>query len=627
MKESTDIKIFVACHKPTILPKCDLFVPIQLGKALTDLNLDMLHDNTGDNISEKNKSYCELTAQYWAWKNIDADYYGLCHYRRFFSFSDKPIKIDVWGAHEYDVLSAGLQRELGMDSDTIRQRLSEADLIVGTSQDIEKQKMKNLYDQYGSAPELRLEDLKLAIQILKEKYPDYSDAADNYMDGKVFYPCNMFIMKKQLFFEYSSWLFDILNALEPRIDMTYYSVEGRRTLGHIAERLLGIYVTKKQTEGITTKVLPRIIVRNTDPMSIPSPAFSNNNIPIVFSCNDYFVPYAAVTVQSLLEHTNEKNNYDIIILHTNVSADNQQHLKKLTHNAKNVSMRFVNIIELTNDMLWVANNHITVESFYRLFIPHLFNQYEKLLYLDCDLIILRDVADLYNINMEHHILAATVDADHAGQYGSNNNNVVEYSDHVLCLEKPYEYFQAGVLLFNIKEFNHTMDLNNLIAYAQEREYMYMDQDILNAKLKGRIQFITLKWNVMTNTYNFRMNGLIRRSAPESIWNEYYDARQDPYIIHYAGGDKPWINPETDLAFIFWSYARRNPFYEIILNRMIHKKSKEDIKREITKIRRRVETVDHVLNKKVNHTLSRMIFNKLVPEKSRRREIIRKMMKG
>ena len=626
MKKVPDIKIFVACHKASILPKCKLFVPIQQGKALTDLWLDMLHDDIGDNISEKKEYYCELAAQYWAWKNSDADYYGLCHYRRYFSFSDKPAEADVWGSSEYDVLSDAVQKELGMDSDTIRRRVSEADIIVAASQDFEKLKIKNLYEQYDNADELHLKDLELAITILKKKYPEYSNAADSYMNGQFFYPCNMFIMKKQFFFEYSKWLFDILEDLETKIDMKDYSVEGKRTIAHVAERLLGIYYTKKQAEGISTKVLPRVIMRNTDPLSIPAPAFAVNNIPIVFSCTNYYTPYTAITIQSLLEHTSSNNNYDIVILHTNISKDNQQNLKWLVNGVKNVSIRFVDINELTNDMRWVANHHIAVESFYRLYIPYLFNMYDKILYLDCDLIILRDVAELFNIDLGSNILAATIDADHAGQYGSNYNNVVRYSDHILQLENPYEYFQAGVLLFNINEFKQSIDLDDLIDFAQAREYMYMDQDILNVKLKGRITRVPMKWNVMTNTYNFRMYGLIRRSAPDYIWNEYENARRDPYIVHYAGGDKPWINPETDMSFIFWSYARRNPFYEVILNRMVCEKNNTNINREITRLSKRIEGINRALNKKVNHTLSRMIVNKIVPEKSKRRELLRKIIR-
>lgn len=610
-----DIKIIVACHKPTVLPKCDLFVPIQPGAALTDFHMDMLQDNTGDNISEKNAQYCELTAQYWAWKNIDADYYGLCHYRRFFSFAEEPLDLSIWGTHEYDVLSAGVQQALCLDSESIRRKLSQADLIVGTSADLKKLNIDNLYAQYESAPELHIEDLNLAIRILKETYPEYTAAADTYMSGQVFYPCNMFIMKRDLFFEYSSWLFDILGRLEVQLNMEDYSVEGKRTIGHIAERLLGIYFTKKHLDGIKTAVLPWAIVRHTDPITYPAPAFADNNIPVVFSSSNYYVPYTSVTIQSLLEHTDSRNNYDIIILHTNITDINQQHLHALTHGYHNVSMRFLNIIELTDDLRWIANNHISAESFYRLYIPALFREYERIIYLDCDLIVLHDVAELFQIDMGDAIVAATVDADHAGQYGCNYNNVIAYSDTVLRMEKPYDYFQAGVLLFSVRAFNQSMDLEALINYAQEREYMYMDQDILNARFQGRVKFVPMQWNVMTNTYQFRMDKLIRRSAPERIWKAYLEARQDPFIVHFAGGDKPWINPETDMAFLFWEYARNNPFYEIILYRM-HCDAYEGNSKQINK---RLNE----LNEELHLPYAKRVVNVVLPKNTHRREVVKK----
>ena len=86
MEKQPDIRIFIACHKPTYVPENPIFYPVQVGTALTEKRLEHMayRDNEGDNISGKNPDYCELTAQYWAWKNIDCDYYGFFHYRRYY---------------------------------------------------------------------------------------------------------------------------------------------------------------------------------------------------------------------------------------------------------------------------------------------------------------------------------------------------------------------------------------------------------------------------------------------------------------------------------------------------------------------------------------------------------------
>lgn len=92
---SAEIKIAMACHKPSVLPKNSLFIPVHVGSALATKRMDPLkyyYDDSGENISEKNPTYCELTAQYWLWKNVQADYYGLCHYRRFLCFNPSDAK-------------------------------------------------------------------------------------------------------------------------------------------------------------------------------------------------------------------------------------------------------------------------------------------------------------------------------------------------------------------------------------------------------------------------------------------------------------------------------------------------------------------------------------------------------
>lgn len=81
------VKILVACHKPDTVYSDDVYIPIHVGRAVSKFKEEMTYmigDDTGDNISKKNPYYCELTAQYWAWKNLDCEYVGLCHYRRYF---------------------------------------------------------------------------------------------------------------------------------------------------------------------------------------------------------------------------------------------------------------------------------------------------------------------------------------------------------------------------------------------------------------------------------------------------------------------------------------------------------------------------------------------------------------
>ena len=98
--DKPDIKIFVSHRIDLDSETIDnpLYIPVRCGAVYDEREgVTMLGDDTGDNISEKRESFCELTVQYWAWKNIKADYYGLCHYRRYFSFADEKLEEDIWG--------------------------------------------------------------------------------------------------------------------------------------------------------------------------------------------------------------------------------------------------------------------------------------------------------------------------------------------------------------------------------------------------------------------------------------------------------------------------------------------------------------------------------------------------
>jgi len=376
-----------------VFPDNELFHPIQVGAVNAKSRFeDMLHDDEGENISDKNKMYCELTAQYWAWKNDEADYYGFCHYRRYFSFSSKRLVEDVHGAVNFDCLDNQAIKTMCLDrNEVIQAAIVPYDFLIGSPAKLSKVNKKNLYEQYASAPDLHVEDLKCTINVLKELFPEYTDSADKYMNSNLIYPCNMFIMSKALFHEYCEWLFAILAETEKRIDMSNYSVEGLRTPGHLAERLLGIFYTyiRKCCPQYKTNILQRTIVWNTDDASLPKPYFEELNIPIVFACSDFFVPYFATTLQSLLEHTSQEHNYDIILLHTHITTYNQALLKKMVDERSNVSLRFINIASIVSSNKLVANNHVSVETFYRLMVDSIFLYYDKIVYLDSDLVILR----------------------------------------------------------------------------------------------------------------------------------------------------------------------------------------------------------------------------------------------
>lgn len=225
------IKILVACHKadPNIRQD-DIYMPIQVGKALhPELNLGFQCDNTGDNISEKNGSYCELTALYWAWKNLkDVDYIGLCHYRRYFDFSKKG---------EVNVYQNINQLDFHHDNNKIIDSLRKCKIIVPTDSILPTSLFAH-YSYFHNS-----EDMREVERIIDSKYPDYADSFRYVMyHNNKFHQYNMFVTSWEIFDKLCNWLFGILSQLEQVLHIEYYNPIQRRIYGYISERLLNVFI-------------------------------------------------------------------------------------------------------------------------------------------------------------------------------------------------------------------------------------------------------------------------------------------------------------------------------------------------------------------------------------------------
>lgn len=214
-----EINIYVVTHKNfnRILNEC--FPIISVGdKLLSDEKCTYLKDNTMMNISPKNKNYCELTAQYWIWKNdVNSVVKGLCHYRRYFTKDNRML-------NGSDIINI-------FNNDNI-------DIIV-PYKSFSLKTVKEVYLRSGYQ-----KDLDIVRNIIAKKYPDYVKQFDEILKSHGSYPYNMIIAKAEIFNEYSRWLFDILFEAEKLIDMTGYTDNEKRVFGFISERLLAVWLSK-----------------------------------------------------------------------------------------------------------------------------------------------------------------------------------------------------------------------------------------------------------------------------------------------------------------------------------------------------------------------------------------------
>lgn len=227
----SDIVIFMCCQNgfEYIPPLC---VPIQCGSALVDGVVEICSDCDGENISEKNREYCELTAHYYAWKNISADYYGFCHDRRFFCASDSRRPYLVRGT-----LSEGQQQKLFRDENYWRALIESHDILAPFPEDMGIS-VREHYCTTHRCPE----DLDLFMDILAQKAPALKTSAENYLAQRKQYCRNMFVMKRGLFFEYCEYLFGILEEFDRRRP-PHSDAHSDRTDKYLGEIFTGIFLS------------------------------------------------------------------------------------------------------------------------------------------------------------------------------------------------------------------------------------------------------------------------------------------------------------------------------------------------------------------------------------------------
>ena len=263
---SQSLKIIVCCHKPCELPDNSdgVFLPVFAGAALKDNAIveeqlqrwqgardDKLEGAPCDNISAKNKSFCEMTAIYWAWKNIKAlfpslEYIGVNHYRRYFSFNRRALFREHVVLPEADVLR--YKADLGK----LEGILSCADaLLVKWSVAPMPLDISFSYYHVNSA------DIKTIQSIMHKKCPGYDrELYDIMLKGNKYSPCNMCVMGWERFASYCEWVFDILFEAERHIDTSRYNPQQRRLFGYMAEILLNVWVAHN---GLKVKRLPSMV--------------------------------------------------------------------------------------------------------------------------------------------------------------------------------------------------------------------------------------------------------------------------------------------------------------------------------------------------------------------------------
>lgn len=359
---SCTVKLLICYHKKDVLLKDDILTPIHVGRVLARKRMgedspqfkwlaeNMIGDDTGENISKKNLSYNELTAVYWAWKNYDKlgnpDYIGLMHYRRHFIFRESPDVVE-----EVRGIDGNYFNRINYSPETMAHLFDDCDFVahIGHVDEVYKHYKENHH----------IEDLDLAISILKEKYPEYVSTADAYLKMSYVNLCNMFIMPRDMFFEYCEWLFDILEEFEKQVDLSEKRL-------FISERLTGIFIEHKKRKGLKQKALSATFVQ------------SDMHIPVVMPfCSDIF--RTAVTMASIIKNAEPLTHADFYILHNGEIRGDE--FDEFIARYKGNTVTYVNVKERLAECGVDFDKFIFPEH-YPLVVPEVLDKLNKIIYLD-----------------------------------------------------------------------------------------------------------------------------------------------------------------------------------------------------------------------------------------------------
>lgn len=285
-----------------------------------------------------------------------------------------------------------------------------------------------------------------------------------------------------------------------------------------------------------------------------------NSISIAMATDDNYVYPTIVAITSIMEHAEKDENYDFYILLSNsLSYKSKNDILSLQNTYQNCKIKLIDMNE--DNKNYKTSGHITLAAYFRLKLPSLLPNLEKILYVDVDIAVNKNIANLYNIDLSNYYIAA-VDHPRCNAIGMGRKFLIS----VGIKDNPV-YVNSGILLMNLKKMREDSIeeafYKSIEKNKNNKDWRQHDQDIINEVCNGKIKLLPLKFNAMQHFYG-KYNDL-KYPIPEEEWNEAYS---DPVIIHYSSPKKPWKDTNIPNAKIWWEYAAKTPFLEAIKDKFL-----------------------------------------------------------
>ena len=266
-------------------------------------------------------------------------------------------------------------------------------------------------------------------------------------------------------------------------------------------------------------------------------------IPIFFSIDNNYAPYISVALQSIMENASKNYKYKIIILHQGLSNENMEKITSIAN--EEFEIEFIYMLEGLETITDRVENRLrcdyfTLTIYFRLFIPNMFPQYDKGIYIDSDIVVPGDISELYNIELGDKLIGACADKSVV-----DVPELAKYMEEAIGVDR-HEYINSGVLLMNLKEMREKEFSKRFLDLLNKYHFdcIAPDQDYLNAMCNGRILYLDECWDAMPT--------------------EGKEPLSNPKLIHYNLFQKPWCYDNIQYEEYFWKYAKKSKYYEQIV---------------------------------------------------------------
>lgn len=305
------------------------------------------------------------------------------------------------------------------------------------------------------------------------------------------------------------------------------------------------------------------------------PAFAYNNVPVCFFSDDYYVPYLGTAVYSAIKNCAKDTNLDILIFENGYSQKNKKLLEELGEGKKNISIRFISLLPFLKNLKVTPHKRVSINCFAKIFCTdEIFSNYERVIAMDSDLLILQDLMPLYQSDMKGMLISAAKDLFldimvEKGYHTDKRLNYILLKEYIDNIElDANNYFNSGVVVYDIKGCqaenvqDKILNINNKYPVM-----MYAAQDDLNILFKNKWAELDAKWNVQ-NPYS-----LISHIG--SFPQGYTSLMDHAGVLHFLGKSKPWIDRKVWKSELFDEYAKQTPWWNeyLVRRRTFEKKNR------------------------------------------------------